>query len=82
MLYLVEDNGYAISTPVEVQTPGGDLSRIVEDFPGLQVYRCDGTDYIASYRHDARSGGARSLAQGARAGAREGHSAVLALVVG
>jgi 2-oxoisovalerate dehydrogenase E1 component len=49
VLYLVEDNGYAISTPVEVQTPGGDLSRIVEDFPGLQVYRCDGTDYIASY---------------------------------
>jgi 2-oxoisovalerate dehydrogenase E1 component len=49
VLYLVEDNGYAISTPVEVQTPGGDLSRVVEDFPGLQVYRCDGTDYIASY---------------------------------
>ena len=49
VLYLVEDNGYAISTPVEVQTPGGDLSRIVENFPGLEVYRCDGTDYIASY---------------------------------
>src|SRR5262245_31148192 len=49
VLYLVEDNGYAISTPVEVQTPGGDLSRIVEHFPGLQVYRCDGTDYLASY---------------------------------
>jgi len=49
VLYLVEDNGYAISTPVEVQTPGGDLSRIVEHFPGLQVYRCDGTDYVASY---------------------------------
>ena len=49
VLYLVEDNGYAISTPVEVQTPGGDLSRVVEAFPGLQVYRCDGTDYIASY---------------------------------
>jgi len=48
VIYLIEDNGYAISTPVEVQTPGGDLSRVVESFPGLKVYRCDGTDYLAS----------------------------------
>ena len=34
ILYLCEDNGYAISVPVEVQTPGGDISRIVEHFPG------------------------------------------------
>jgi 2-oxoisovalerate dehydrogenase E1 component len=50
VLFLVEDNGYAISVPVEVQTPGGDISRIVESFVGLRVFRCDGTDYIASYR--------------------------------
>jgi 2-oxoisovalerate dehydrogenase E1 component len=50
VLYLVEDNGYAISVPVEVQTPGGDISRLVEHFPGLRVFRCDGTDYLASYR--------------------------------
>jgi 2-oxoisovalerate dehydrogenase E1 component len=50
VLYLIEDNGYAISTPVEVQTPGGDLSRVVEHFPGLEVFRCDGTDYLASHR--------------------------------
>jgi 2-oxoisovalerate dehydrogenase E1 component len=50
VLYLVEDNGYAISVPVEVQTPGGDISRLVEHFPGLQLYRCDGTDYLASHR--------------------------------
>ena len=50
VLFLVEDNGYAISVPVEVQTPGGDISRIVESFVGLRVYRCDGTDYLASYR--------------------------------
>ena len=49
VIYLVEDNGYAISTPVEVQTPGGDLSRVVSSFPGLQIYRVDGTDYLASY---------------------------------
>jgi 2-oxoisovalerate dehydrogenase E1 component len=50
LLYLVEDNGYAISVPVEVQTPGGDISRLVEHFPGLRTFRCDGTDYLASYR--------------------------------
>ena len=50
ILYLIEDNGYAISVPVEVQTPGGDISRVVEGFAGLRVLRCDGTDYLASYR--------------------------------
>src|SRR5215207_10086354 len=50
VLYLCEDNGYAISVPVEVQTPGGDISRLVEHFPGLRAFRCDGTDYLASYR--------------------------------
>ena len=50
VLYLVEDNGYAISVPVEVQTPGGDMSRLVESFPNLEVWRCDGTDFLDSYR--------------------------------
>jgi 2-oxoisovalerate dehydrogenase E1 component len=50
IVYLVEDNGYAISVPVEVQTPGGDISRLVESFPGLKVLRVDGTDPLASYR--------------------------------
>jgi 2-oxoisovalerate dehydrogenase E1 component len=50
LLYLCEDNGYAISVPVEVQTPGGDISRLVEPFPHLLVRRVDGTDFLASYR--------------------------------
>jgi 2-oxoisovalerate dehydrogenase E1 component len=50
ILYLCEDNGYAISVPVETQTPGGDISRIVEHFPALRTFRCDGTDYPGSHR--------------------------------
>jgi len=50
ILYLVEDNGYAISVPVEAQTPGGDISRLVEHFPGLRTFRCDGTDFLESHR--------------------------------
>src|SRR6188472_2551905 len=50
VVILVEDNGYAISVPVEVQTPGGDISRVVEHFPNLRTTRCDGTDYLAGHR--------------------------------
>jgi 2-oxoisovalerate dehydrogenase E1 component len=48
VLFLVEDNGYAISVPVEVQTPGGDISRLVRSFPDLYVDSIDGTDFLAS----------------------------------
>src|SRR5262249_51825985 len=50
VLFLVEDNGYAISVPVEVQTAGGDISRLVKSFPGLHVDSIDGTDFFASLR--------------------------------
>src|ERR1700755_1202800 len=48
VLFLIEDNGYAISVPVEVQTAGGDVSRLVENFPDMLVLRCDGTDPVES----------------------------------
>lgn len=49
VVYLIEDNGYAISTPVEVNTPGGNISRLVANFPNFFFAEVDGTDAIASY---------------------------------
>ena len=48
VLYLVEDNGYAISVPVEVQTAGGSISKLVRMFPDLLVREVDGCDPLAS----------------------------------
>ncbi len=48
VVFLCEDNGYAISVPVEVQTAGGDISRLVKGFPTLYRQQCDGTDLIES----------------------------------
>ena len=50
VLYLVEDNGYAISVPVEVNTAGGSISSAVRGFPDLLIRQVDGTDPLASYR--------------------------------
>lgn len=50
IVYVIEDNGYAISVPVEVQTAGGSISKLVASFPGLYIVECDGTDVVDSYR--------------------------------
>ncbi len=49
VIFVVEDNGYAISTPVEVGTAGGDISKLVAGFPNLLIQKCDGTDPLESY---------------------------------
>ncbi len=49
VVYLVEDNGYAISVPVEVNTAGGSISKLVASFPGLYIEEVDGCDFLASY---------------------------------
>ena len=49
VLFLIEDNGYAISVPVEAQTAGGNISRLVGNFPDLFVTEFDGCDFVESY---------------------------------
>ena len=49
VLFVVEDNGYAISTPVEANTPGGNISRLIANFPNFHFIEVDGTDAAASY---------------------------------
>jgi len=49
LVFLVEDNGYAISVPVEVQTAGGNISRLVSGFPNFHFEEIDGTDPVVSY---------------------------------
>src|SRR6201993_2734377 len=48
VIFVVEDNGYAISVPVEVNTAGGNISRLVHNFPNFYFAEIDGTDPIAS----------------------------------
>jgi 2-oxoisovalerate dehydrogenase E1 component len=49
VIFCVEDNGYAISVPVEVQTAGGSISRLVSGFPNFHFEEVDGTDPVASF---------------------------------
>src|SRR5438094_8618712 len=49
LMFVVEDNEYAISVPVEVQTAGGSISRLVAGFPNFHFEEVDGTDPVASY---------------------------------
>jgi 2-oxoisovalerate dehydrogenase E1 component len=49
VLFVIQDNGYAISVPVEVNVPGGSISRLVKSFPSLFVAEVDGTDFLETY---------------------------------
>jgi 2-oxoisovalerate dehydrogenase E1 component len=49
VMFVVEDNGYAISVPIEVQTAGGSISQLLRNFPNLLIEECDGTDPVAAY---------------------------------
>jgi 2-oxoisovalerate dehydrogenase E1 component len=70
VVYVVEDNEYAISTPVEANTPGGNISRLIANFPNFHFAEIDGTDPIACYAamteavEYARSGQGPALVHG------------------
>ena len=49
VIYIVEDNEFAISVPVEVNTAGGSISKLVTGFPDLYIQTCDGTDVWESH---------------------------------
>ncbi|MGB0646360.1 MAG: alpha-ketoacid dehydrogenase subunit alpha/beta [Bradymonadia bacterium] len=54
-IFLIEDNGYAISVPVEVQTAGGSISQLVQNYPDLYIESVDGCDVEASYQAMTRA---------------------------
>ncbi len=49
LVFLVQDNGYAISVPIEEQTAGGSITRLAAGFPDLLTLDVDGTDLVASF---------------------------------
>ena len=53
VIFLIQDNGYAISVPSEFQTAGGNVSRVLSGFAGLRRTEVDGTDFAASYERNA-----------------------------
>jgi len=73
VVFLIEDNGYAISVPVDVQTAGGNVANLVRNFPDLfWVGEINGNDPVESY------GVLREAIEHARA--RRGPAFVRALV--
>ncbi len=50
VIFLIEDNGFAISVPVEYQTPGGSISKLLSGFPSLLRLEVNGSDFVESWK--------------------------------
>jgi 2-oxoisovalerate dehydrogenase E1 component len=50
IIFLIEDNGFAISVPVEYQTPGGSISKLLAGFPSLLRLEVNGSDFVESWK--------------------------------
>ena len=82
VVYLVQDNGYAISVPVEVQTPGGDISKIVTRLPEPpRARRSTARNFLESHARHARGRRLRAGRRGPGARPRARHPALLALAL-
>ena len=55
VVFVIQDNEYAISVPVEVQTAGGNISRLVAGFPNFHFEEIDGTDFVPTYAAFSRA---------------------------
>ena len=79
ILFLIEDNGWAISVPVQFQTAGGNIAKLVANYPGLFLEECDGSDPLCELRGVLKARrGILPGAKGACARARAGHAPLLA----
>jgi 2-oxoisovalerate dehydrogenase E1 component len=48
LLFFIEDNGYGISVPSKLQTPGGNIAKNLAAFRGLRVLDGDGSDPVGA----------------------------------
>ena len=60
VLYVVQDNGYAISVPVDVQTAGGKISGLVAEFPASADARMRRHGFPRKLRCGGQGGGIRA----------------------
>lgn len=45
VVFVIQDNGWAISVPVKEQTAGGTITKMARGYEGLSVFEIDGCDY-------------------------------------
>ncbi|MFI5144909.1 MAG: thiamine pyrophosphate-dependent enzyme [Ignavibacteria bacterium] len=48
-IFVIQNNGFAISVPIEQQTAGGSVYKVIGGFEGLHRFHIDGTDFMESY---------------------------------